>query len=95
MEFDPVLRIHSGSVSRTCCLGDEISCLVLLLELYWCLAAEVAVPAVGVEPFDLLEDRTQRLNSSTPAPTLQQFNLHAFPERLDKGVVLQVGIGAQ
>ena len=40
-----------------------------------------------VEDFKVLEDRIGQLDAGSPAPAVQEFDLHARPERLDDGVI--------
>ena len=50
--------------------------------------AEGGVPPLPVvEDFKVLEDGVGQLQAGFPAPTVQEFDLHARPERLDDGVI--------
>lgn len=43
--------------------------------------------AAVVEALDVFEDRVGELEAGVPALPVEQFGLHAAPERLDDGVV--------
>ena len=58
------------------------------LELDWGKHAKCRVTALAVmEDLEVLEDRVRQLHPSPPAPTVQEFDLHPAPERLDHGVM--------
>jgi hypothetical protein len=66
------------------------------LELGWEQVAELRVPALPVvEDLDVVEHRVCQLDPGSPLLAVEQFDLHAGPERFDHDVAQPVADGAE